>query len=121
MIDLMFALLDAIIKDKSIEKIQNKKEFFDKCLEQDMLGYPLTTSEETMTDEQLQSRGLWKDVEHEELGTTITYPSFFTKFSSIACDVWRRAPKIGEHNEEIYAELGYGRDDLLNLKRAKVI
>lgn len=102
-------------------KETTKKEFFDKVLEQDMLGYPVATSEDTLADEQLQTRELWKEVEHEELGDTIKYPRFFTKFSSIACDFFRRAPLIGEHNEEVFAELGYGRQDLLNLKRAKVI
>lgn len=98
-----------------------KKEFFDTCLEKDMLGYPVTTSQDTMEDEQLKARGLWKEIEHEDLGTKITYPSFFTKFSTLACDIFRRAPLIGEHNEEVYGELGYSREDLLNLMRADVM
>ena len=98
-----------------------KKEFFDTCLEKDMLGYPVTTSQDTMEDEQLKARELWKEIEHEDLGTKITYPSFFTRFSTLACDLWRRAPLIGEHNEEVYAELGYTHEDLLNLMRANVI
>jgi len=102
-------------------KDTTKNEFFDKVLERDMLGYPVATSEDTMNDEQLKARGLWKEVFHDELGDTLVYPSFFGEFSSIACDFWRRAPTIGEHNKEIYTELGYNDKDLLNLKRAKVI
>lgn len=98
-----------------------RQEFFKAVLEKDMLGYPVATSQDTMEDEQLKSRDLWKEVEHEDLGVNITYPRFFTKFSTLACDLWRRAPLIGEHNEEIFAELGYTREDLLNLKRANVI
>ena len=100
---------------------RTKQEFFDKVLEKDMLGYPVAMSEDTLTDEQLKSRNLWKEVQHEDLGEQITYPSFFAKFSSIDCDLWRRAPNIGEHNEEIYQELGYTQKDLMNLKRAKVV
>ena len=98
-----------------------KSEFFEKVLEKDMLGYPVATSEDTMKDEQLRSRNLWKTLAHEDLGEEIVYPSFFAKFSDIACNLWRRAPKIGEHNEEIYGELGYQSQDLLNMKRAKII
>ena len=98
-----------------------KQEFFAKVLEKDMLGYPVATSEDTLADEQLQARNLWKEVEHEELGEKITYPRFFSTFSSIDCDFYRRAPLIGEHNHEIYGQLGYSQQDLLNLKRAQVI
>jgi benzylsuccinate CoA-transferase BbsE subunit len=98
-----------------------RREFFKTVLEKDMLGYPVATSQDTIEDDQLKARDLWKEVEHEDLGVKITYPRFFTKFSTLACDIWRRAPLIGEHNEEIYAELGFTREDLLNLKRADVI
>ena len=102
-------------------KTITKEEFFKNVLEKDMLGYPVATAKEILVDEQLKSRGMWQEVEHEELRVKITYPSFFTIFSSIACDFWRRAPLVGEHNEEIYAEIGVSKSDLLRLKKANVI
>lgn len=102
-------------------KTITKEEFFKNVLEKDMLGYPVATAKEILVDEQLKSRGMWQEVEHEELRVKITYPSFFTIFSSIACDFWRRAPLVGEHNEEIYAEIGLSKSDLLRLKKANVI
>ncbi len=98
-----------------------KEEFFKGCLERDMLGYPVATVKEILEDEQLKSRGVWKEVEHEDLGESITYPAFFAIFSSIACGIWRRAPLIGEHNEEVYREIGLNKKDLLRLKKANVI
>jgi crotonobetainyl-CoA:carnitine CoA-transferase CaiB-like acyl-CoA transferase len=98
-----------------------KEEFFNYVLENDMLGYPVATAKELLEDEQLKARGLWREVEHEELGTTMTYPAFSTKFSSIACGFWRRAPLIGEHNEEVYGEIGLNKSDILRLKEANVI
>jgi len=98
-----------------------KEEFFQYVLEHDMLGYPVATAKELLEDEQLKARGLWHEVKHEELGTTITYPDFSTKFSSIACGFWRRAPLIGEHNEEVYGEIGLNKSDVLSLKKANVI
>jgi crotonobetainyl-CoA:carnitine CoA-transferase CaiB-like acyl-CoA transferase len=98
-----------------------KEEFFKHVLEQDMLGYPVATAKEIMEDEQLKFRGMWQEVEHKELGAKITYPAFFTQFSSIACGFWRRAPLIGEHSEEVYGEIGLSKKDLLRLKKANVI
>jgi crotonobetainyl-CoA:carnitine CoA-transferase CaiB-like acyl-CoA transferase len=102
-------------------KTVTKEEFFKFVLENDMLGYPVATAKEILEDEQLKERGMWKEVEHEELGAKITYPGFFTLFSSVACGFWRRAPLIGEHNEEVYAEIGLSKKDLLRLKKANVI
>jgi crotonobetainyl-CoA:carnitine CoA-transferase CaiB-like acyl-CoA transferase len=102
-------------------KTLTKDECFQGFLERDMLGYPVMTAKEIMEDEQLKSRGMWQEVEHKELGDTITYPSFFTNFSNIACGFWRRAPLIGEHNGEVYGEIGLSTDDLLLLKKANVI
>ena len=69
----------------------------------------------------MKGGGVWKELEQKELGTKITFPGFFTLFSSVACDFWRRAPLIGEHNEEVYAEIGLSKKDLLRLKKANVI
>jgi crotonobetainyl-CoA:carnitine CoA-transferase CaiB-like acyl-CoA transferase len=98
-----------------------KDEFFKKVIESDMLGYPVATAKEIMEDEQLRERGLWKNVYHEDLNAHITYPSFFAKFSTIPCNIWRRAPLIGEHNEEVYREIGLNKKDLILLKEANVI
>ena len=96
-------------------------EFFKFVLENDMLGYPVATAKEIMEDEQLKERGMWTEVEHEDLGDKITYPAFFTKFSDIECGFYRRAPRIGEHNEEVYGEIGLTKGDILRLKKANVI
>ncbi len=99
-----------------------KDEFFQGCLDKDMLGYPVMTAKEIMADEQLKARDMWKEVEHDDLGgVKITYPQFFTVFNTLACGFWRRAPLIGEHNEEVYGEIGLTKNDLLRLKKANII
>ena len=79
------------------------------------------TAREILDDEQRKARGMWQEAEHKELGDKITYPSFFTIFSNLDCGFWRRAPLIGEHNEEVYGEIGLPKNDLLRLKKANVI
>ncbi len=102
-------------------KTVTKAEFFKHVLEQDMLGYPVATAKEILEDDQLKARGMWLEVEHEDLGEKLTYPAFFTVFSTIACGFWRRAPRIGEHNEEVYGEIGLTKKEILRLKKANII
>jgi crotonobetainyl-CoA:carnitine CoA-transferase CaiB-like acyl-CoA transferase len=71
---------------------------------------------------QLVERGFWVDVAHPELGTNITYPGGFVKLTGADCGIRRRAPLVGEHNDEIYSrELGFSRDELATLKQCRVI
>jgi len=99
-----------------------KAQFFQGCLERGMLGYPVATVEDIVADPQLQDRGFWNPVDHPELSRSITYPGGFAIFSDAPCQVRRRAPSIGEHNEEIYVgEVGLARSDLAKLKEANII
>lgn len=83
---------------------------------------PLLTAKGIAEYEQLGFRGYWEEVEHPELGTSVKYPGAFAKISEAPCIVKRRAPLVGEHNEEIYmTELGFSRGELLALKQGKII
>ena len=87
-----------------------------------MMLYPANTMADIASDPQLKSRRFWQEVEHPELEANIVYPGSFVKGSESPCYIRRRAPLIGEHNEEIYhGELNYSRDELIALKQAKVI
>jgi crotonobetainyl-CoA:carnitine CoA-transferase CaiB-like acyl-CoA transferase len=84
--------------------------------------YPILTTKDILEFEQLKERDYWEEVEHPELGTSITYPGGFVKLSEAPCKIRRRAPLIGEHNEEIYIrEMGLSAKELLTFKQAKVI
>jgi formyl-CoA transferase len=84
--------------------------------------YPLNSTAEIASNRQLAAREYWVELEHPELGTTITYPGPFAKTTEAAPRVTCRAPLIGEHNEEIYTgELGYSEEKLNELKRDEII
>jgi crotonobetainyl-CoA:carnitine CoA-transferase CaiB-like acyl-CoA transferase len=84
--------------------------------------YPLLTPKDELEFEQLNIREYWEEVEHPELEATITYPGAFAKITEAPCRIRRRAPLIGEHNEEIYVrELGLPVEELLVLKQAKIV
>lgn len=100
----------------------SKTEFFEAVTQREMLGYPVATVEEIFADPQLKARDFWQEIEHPELKTRLTYPGGFAKFSRAPCKVWRRAPLIGEHNEEIYCgELGLRASELERLKEDKIV
>ncbi|MBI3931027.1 MAG: CoA transferase, partial [Chloroflexi bacterium] len=82
--------------------------------------YPVSTTRDVMESAQLAARKYWVELAHPELGTTITYPGAFAKASGAPLRIGRRAPLIGEHNQEIYQrELAISRENLLTLKPAK--
>ena len=62
--------------------------------------------EEVMEDPHFIERGFPTEVEHEDLGRTITYPGAPYKFEKTPWRIQRRAPHLGEHNEQIFGALG---------------
>ena len=87
--------------------------------------YPVATTEDIVKgvpSVQLAAREYWVELEHPELGTSITYPGAFVQASETPPRVSRRAPLIGEHNQEAYErELGISKEQLLILKQGGVI
>ena len=77
---------------------------------------------DVMTDPQLQERKYFVQVEHPELGEAIVYAGAPFKSDEMSWQYWRRAPFIGEHNQEIYAgEMGLSQPELAILREGGVI
>jgi crotonobetainyl-CoA:carnitine CoA-transferase CaiB-like acyl-CoA transferase len=103
-------------------KSHPKTKLFEEAIKHRAMLFPVDTTADILASAQLAARGYWVEVEHPELGTTITYPGAFVQASETPPRIWRRAPLIGEHNQEVYEkELGLSREKLLILKQAKVI
>lgn len=84
--------------------------------------YPIATTKDIIESPQLAARDFWQEVNHSELNTAITYPAKWAITSEAPPKISRRAPLIGEHNEEVYGkELGFSKDKLILLKQAGVI
>ena len=60
-------------------------------------------------------------LDYPELGASIEHPAFFAKTSRDGIRVRMRAPRIGEHNAEIYAELDLGPEQLAELRGEGVL
>jgi len=99
-----------------------KQELHEGAIKRGIQIVPALTAKETREFPQLAARGYWVEIEHPELETTVTYPGGFVKSTEMTCGIRRRAPLIGEHNEEIYKkELGLSAEELMVLKQSGII
>jgi crotonobetainyl-CoA:carnitine CoA-transferase CaiB-like acyl-CoA transferase len=98
-----------------------KKELLQGALERKISLCPLSSMADLMNDDQLKARDFWVDIEHDELDSTMTYPREFVKSSENSCCTRFRAPIIGEHNDEIYKEIGISSSQLITLKESGII
>lgn len=76
--------------------------------------------EEVLNDPHFVERGFPVEVEHPELGA-VTYPGAPYKFTRTPWAIRRPAPLLGEHNEEVFAEMGIGSERLAELRRVGAI
>lgn len=101
-------------------KSHTMDELYRGAIERGIMLYPVYTAKEIYNDPQLMARKFWSDVYLPECGTTVPFPGSPFVFSGERSNI-RRAPLIGEHNEEIYCgELGLSKKELVILKKAGV-
>ena len=101
-------------------KAHTKAELLEGSVKHNVILFPVSNTADMLESAQLAARGFWVEVEHPELGTSITYPGAFAHASEAPPRISRRAPFIGEHNQEVYEkELGISREELLTLKHAE--
>jgi len=99
-----------------------KQELYAGARERQIQLYPVSSAKDIAEDVQLKSRDFWVEVEHSDLGTRLFYPGPFARFSQTPIQRWSRAPRIGEHNEEIYLqELHLSPQDLTTLMQGGVL
>ena len=101
---------------------KTKAEIYEKARERNMIIYPVSTTKDLAENIQLKTRDFYVEVEHPEMGEAIKYIGAPCKTTVDSWSIRRRAPLIGEHNEEIYeGELGLSEADMRLLKEAGVI
>jgi len=72
---------------------------------------PLNTAARVAADPHLEARGFFVEVDHPATGP-LRYPGAPYRHAATPWQIRRPAPRLGEHNEEIYrGELGLSRDE----------
>ncbi|MBI2906280.1 MAG: CoA transferase [Chloroflexi bacterium] len=98
-----------------------KAEIFEMCLKERVPLAPVNTIAEEVDNPHLKDREFWVEVKRDDTGP-VTYAGAPYKFSVTPWGISRPAPRLGEHNEEVYCgRLGYSKEDLVQLRRAGVI
>ncbi|MBI2864394.1 MAG: CoA transferase [Chloroflexi bacterium] len=85
------------------------------------IAMPINTPKDLVESPQLNARNFFVEVDHPELGAKYRYPGSPYRFSHIEWRIAHRAPLIGEHNLEIFGQLGLSRQEIIALKGAGVI
>lgn len=75
---------------------------------------PAAAATEVLADPHLHARGYFVDLEHPVLGI-LRYPGAPYKLSETYWRILRPAPLVGQHNQEVYQELGLSQSDLVVL------
>ena len=80
---------------------------------------PILSMKELAEEPSLRTTGTIVEVDHPTRGKYLTVGNPI-KLSDSATDV-TRSPLLGEHTDEVLAELGFNRDDIAGFRSAKVI
>ena len=112
-LDAVFAMLEAWTSRHS------KFEVMEYLLAADVPCGPVLSTRELIEDQALSACGAVVSVPHPRRGAfkTIGNP---LRLSDSETDI-ASPPLLGEHNDEVYAEAGYGNEDLMRLRRDGVI
>ncbi|MBI2847118.1 MAG: CoA transferase [Chloroflexi bacterium] len=101
-------------------KSQPKEEVFHGAQTRRIPIGPVLGVDELLNNEQFAARKFFIELEHPEAGR-VKYPSAAFRMSETPAEL-RRAPLLGEHNEEIYCgRLGYSKKELVKLKEMGII
>ena len=86
----------------------------------DIVSAPINTLLEASQDPDVLANGYISELEYPEIGETLKVHGSPWQFSETPARIGR-APKLGEHNEEILTNLGYNNGDIVSLREQKII
>lgn len=100
---------------------KTRRDLYEQALARRIMLAPCNDAREISEQPQLRSREFFTTVEYPELGASFEHPGFFAKNTGPRVGIRHRAPRVGEHNAEIYGELGVGGAELEVLAAQGVI
>ncbi len=95
-------------------------EIVEKAQAAGVMATPYNTPGGLLKDPHFRERNYWKEIEHPEAGK-LTYPGAPIKMGIGGWQIRRPAPLLGQHNREVYGDLGYDKEDLIQLRQTGII
>ena len=109
----IFATIEVWLADKTkFEAVDILRKFDIPCA-------PVMSMKELSVDPSLRASGTIAEVQHKERGSYLTVGSPI-KFSDMKVEI-TGSPLLGEHTDEVLAELGYSMDKIATLHAAKAV
>ena len=104
-----YALVHGLVEE--LAAVHTRDAFVERALDSSQMCLPILELSEMSEIEHFRVNRQFLEVEHEALGRTLGFPR--SPVDATAGEVRiRAAPTLGEHNTQIYAELGLGAEEL---------
>ena len=97
------------------------REAINACEAQKIPCGPVYTPQQVLEDPHVLAMGYLRNIEYPGIGVPVPVAETPFRFASADVGVKRRAPLLGEHTEEIMADLGYGPQEIAQLRAKRVI
>lgn len=98
-----------------------RRQILEAAIERNIMICSLSSMDDLLTDRNLKERDFWVSIDQPELGVKLPYPRQFAYLSETPATAITRAPRIGEHNAQVYGELGLDDAAMAELKQSGVI
>ena len=102
-------------------KTRTRDELFAEAQSRSLLIVPVTTVDEVANSEQFEARNFWREHDMPHWPDPVRFPGPFVKLSRNEIEYRRPAPDVGQHNAEVYGELGLDADAVAELSARGVI
>jgi benzylsuccinate CoA-transferase BbsE subunit len=100
---------------------KTKAELYRAALERKLMLAPVNDPPAILDSAQLAARGFFADLEYPHLGAVLRHPGAVAELRPGSARPQLRAPRIGEHNTAVYAELGVAPAELAVLVRQGIV
>ncbi len=114
----MAGLFDAVFYPWIIER--DKQQLWEQAQKSRVLSGPLNTIQDLMEDEVFQRRGAFERIDHPAAGS-LTYPGRPFMMGASPWSIRRPAPLLGQHTDEILAEIGMESREIESLRERVVV
>jgi len=100
---------------------KTKGEIYARAVSDKLLLAPVNNMQDLLENEHLAFREFWQQVHQPGMDATFDVPGPYIKMSETPIEYLRAAPTIGQHNAEVFADLGLTEVEIERLRATGVV